>query len=222
MTAPAQAVLSLWDRVIALAEQAEATDWGRPTPDPEMTVRDVVGHVASGIAVGRTGTPDELIEGLRLARAAHAERLAADAAAAHGPGHNHHAVGASCLDLYVHAHDLSTALGVPVDLTEDSPAVREAARYLLHLAPRLLALRAGAQTGDTLRVGLPGAETELTVGGAELWRPDGADGSVTATPAALVLLLAGRGDPGHWRARGALDWSGSSGEAFVRKARLYV
>jgi uncharacterized protein (TIGR03083 family) len=224
MTAPAQSVLSLWDRVIALAEQAGATDWARPTPDPEMTVRDVVSHVAAGTAVpgGRAGTPEQLVAGLRLARAAHAERLAADAAAAHGPGHVHHAVGASCLDLYVHAHDLSTALGLPVDLEEDSPAVRAACRYLLHLAPRLLALRAGAQAGDTLRVGLGGAETELTVGGAELWRPDGADGSVTATPAALVLLLAGRGDPGQWRARGALDWSGSSGEAFVRKARLYA
>jgi hypothetical protein len=222
MTAPEAAVLSLWDRVIALAEQAGATDWTRPTPDPEMTVRDVVSHVAAGTAVGRAGTPDQLVEGLRLARAAHAERLAADAAAAHGPGHPHHAIGASCLDLYVHAHDLSTALGVPVDLDEDSPAVREACRYLLHLAPRLLAVRAGAQAGDTLRVGLPGDETQVTVGSTELWRPDCADGSVTATPAALVLLLAGRGDPGHWRARGALDWSGSSGEAFVRKARLYA
>jgi hypothetical protein len=222
MTAPEQAVLSLWDRVIDLAERAGATDWARPTPDPEMTVRDVVSHVASGTATGRTGTPEQLVQGLRLARAAHAERLAADAAAAHGPGHVHHAVGASCLDLYVHAHDLSTALGVPVDLDEDSPAVREAAHYLLHLAPRLLALRAGARAGDTLRVGLPGDETQLTVGREELWRPDGAEGSVTATPAALVLLLAGRGDPGHWRARGALDWSGPSGEAFVQKARLYA
>jgi hypothetical protein len=233
MTDSVQAVLPLWDRVIALAEQAGPRDWTRPTPEPGMLVRDVVSHVASGVPVPAR-TPEHLLEGLRRAREAYLAHLAAAEQHLHGhPHHGHHqqrhdhALGAACLDLYVHAHDLASALHVPVDLDDDSPAVREACHYLLHLAPKLFTVRAGAQEGDTLRLGVPGAEAAdgrwATVEGlataTRLDRP-ATDGSVTAKPAALVLLLAGRGDPGHWRARGALEWSGESGEAFVRRARL--
>jgi hypothetical protein len=230
MTDAVQAVLGLWDRVILLAEQAEAADWGRPTPDPEMTIRDVVTHVAGPAArlAGPDAPPAELLDALRRARDAAAHRLD------HHPG-SPRATGAACLDLYVHAHDVAAGLGVPVDLDDDSPAVAEACRYLLGLAPALSA-RAGAAG---LRVGLPGTGT----GG--LWLPAEAEaeaearaitaeaetreitaeaetGAITATPAAFVLLLAGRGDPRRWRDRGALDWSGAAGEAFVTKARLYA
>jgi hypothetical protein len=214
MTEP---VLELWDRVITLAERVAPGDWSRPTPDPDMSVRDVVTHVAAGAPLlGRT--PAELVDGLRLAREAYASRLAT----VHGDPADHHlqsrALGASCLDLYVHAHDVASALGIPVDLDDASPAVAEACRYLMHLAPKLMSVRVRAQEGDSVRLALPGVgDREATAG---LWRPDGADGSVVAKPAAFILLLAGRGDPGHWRARGALEWSGVSGEAFVQKARL--
>jgi hypothetical protein len=207
-------VLELWDRVIDLAEQARPADWSRPTPDPDMSVRDVVVHVAAGAPLlGRS--PAELLDGLRLAREAYVARTVATPQG--DPGRDERALGASCLDLYVHAHDVASALGVPVDLDEDSPAVRAAAEYLLRLAPRLFELRAGARHGDAVRLGLGDEETT-----AGLWHPGGAEGVVTATPAAFVLLLAGRGDPGQWRARGALDWSGAAGEAFVQRARLYA
>jgi hypothetical protein len=258
MTDAARAVLTLWDRVIALAEQAQPLDWTRPTPDPDMTVRDVVSHVAAGTAIpaGPRVPPAELVEGLRLARAEYEARLAAVARhhrrheeqhdEPHDATHLRRQLGATCLDLYVHAHDLSTALGVPVDLDDDSPAVTEACQYLLGLTPHLFAGRAGAHEGQTLRVGLPGmaergpvlaaadGATVTVAGGRGLWRPDataegqpdGTDtdgaGVVTAKPAAFVLLLAGRGDPAQWRDRGALEWSGDSGEAFVRKARLFA
>jgi hypothetical protein len=222
MTEPAP-VLALWDRVIALAEQAAPGDWTRPTPDPEMTVRDVVTHVAAGAPLLGPG-PAELVDGLRLAREAYASRLAITH---ESPGHHvrdNRALGASCLDLYVHAHDVASALGIPVDLDDDSPAVAAACRYLMQLAPKLMTVRVGAQEGDSVRLALPGVGNDVATAG--LWRPDGiedaagAQGAVVAKPAAFILLLAGRGDPGHWRARGALEWSGASGEAFVQKARL--
>jgi hypothetical protein len=226
MTEPATPVLELWDRVIALAEQAAPTDWTRPTPDPDMTVGDVVTHVAAGAPLlGRS--PAELLDGLRLAREAYASRVTLAE-----PGHHvrdDRALGASCLDLYVHAHDVATALRIPVDLDDDSPAVAAACRYLMHLAPKLMTARVGAQEGDAVRLALPGVGDGLATAGPRLWRPDSEDadadpddGTVVAKPAAFVLLLAGRGDPGHYRARGALDWSGASGEAFVRKARLFT
>jgi hypothetical protein len=246
MTDAARAVLTLWDRVISLAEQAQPLDWTRPTPDPDMTVRDVVSHVAAGTAIpaGPAVSAAELVEGLRLARAEYEARLAAvtrhhDRHIDHDATHLRRQLGATCLDLYVHTHDLQAALGVPVDLDDDSPAVTEACQYLLGLTPHLFAGRAGAQEGQALRVGLPGmaqrgpvlaaaeGATVTVADGRGLWRPDGVDGDdavgvVTAKPAAFVLLLAGRGDPGHWRDRGALEWSGDSGEAFVRKARLFA
>jgi hypothetical protein len=226
MTDAVRAVLPLWDRVIALAEGADPADWSRPTPDPGLDVRGVVSHVA---VAPPTGTPAQLLERLRQAREAYLAHLAQAERHLHGHGHGHHhhdhdvALGAACLDLYVHAHDLAGALGVPVDLGEDSPAVREAYRYVMGLAPKLFTVRAGAQAGDTLRLGAGGEQAEVEAlprrGAPGELRP-AIDGTVTATPAALVLLLAGRGDPGLWRARGALEWSGESGEAFVTKARL--
>ncbi|HEV7826994.1 MAG TPA: maleylpyruvate isomerase N-terminal domain-containing protein [Mycobacteriales bacterium] len=223
MTDSVRAVLPLWDRVIALAEGASPTDWSRPTPDPGLDVRGVVSHVA---VAPPAGAPAQLLEGLHRAREAYLAHLAHAELHLHGHGHHHRhgqdrALGAACLDLYVHAHDLAGALGVPVDLDEDSPAIREACRYVMGLAPKLFTVRAGAQAGDTLRLGVPGALAEVAAlpsrRGEE--RP-ATDGTVTATPVALVLLLAGRGDPGLWRARGALEWTGESGEAFVTKARL--
>ncbi|HEY0485298.1 MAG TPA: maleylpyruvate isomerase N-terminal domain-containing protein [Mycobacteriales bacterium] len=225
MTDSVRAVLPLWDRVIALAEQVSPADWSRPTPDPGLDVRGVVSHVA---VAPPTRSPAQLLEELHRAREAYLAHLAAAERHLHGHAHGHHrhhghdrALGAACLDLYVHSHDLASALGVPVDLEEDSAAVREAYRYVLDLAPKLFTVRAGARAGDTLRLGVPGGHEEVAALPSR--HGDGrpaTDGTVTATPAALVLLLAGRGDPGLWRARGALEWSGESGEAFVARARL--
>lgn len=134
--------------------------------------------------------------------------------------------GAHCLDLWVHTYDLAAAVGQPVDLHDDSPALQAACGYVLEHLPRLVALRCGLAEDTAIRVVLRGAVTHDAAvavrGGRELWelQRGSADHEITGTASALVLLLSGRGDPDHWRQRGALDWSGAGGDAFVHNARL--
>jgi uncharacterized protein (TIGR03083 family) len=194
----------------------------------------------------RRGKPHRLLDGLWAARTAQATRIealtdpertlprtgpatTADAATgATGATRRNRLLGAWCLDLWVHGYDLATGLGEPVDLDEDSPAVATASAYLLRLVPQLFARRTGASEGAGLRIALHGAidhDRAVTVqDGRGRWSPDGdhAGHTVTGTPGALVLLLSGRSDPAHLRDVGALDWSGSRGEAFVQRARLLV
>lgn len=230
----AKAVEDLWDRVVALAERIGPAEWSRPTPCPDLDVKGVVAHVATtpGPGVRAGATPERLVAELRAARAREAARVAALTGAdttGRGDGASTERVlGAACLDLWVHAHDLSVALGEPVDLDEDSPAVAEACRYLLRFTPQLFAARSGADDGAALQIALRGPvdhDAALEVRDARgRWRNGaaGAAHAVSATPAAFILLLSGRGEPEQWRGLGALEWSGDGGEAFVHSARLFV
>lgn len=232
----ASPLIALWDGIIARAEMLQPVDWSRPTPCPGLDVRGLVTHVGTGpgIAPGQLDGRPQLLRRLTTARAEQAARVAAlGAVEAPTPGnrgengYERRMLGAWCLDIYVHAYDLAAALGEPVKLDDRSPAVAEACGYLLRLTPHLFGTRCGAPEGATLRIalrGMPHADGTLrVVNGRGIWIPDvdAAADTVTATPAAYVLLLSGRGDPRRWRSAGALEWSGSTGEAFVATARLF-
>lgn len=222
------ALVGLWDRIVALAERIGSDEWERPTPCPATDIGTLVAHVAGTSAVAtRRGAAGGAIDALRAARDAQVTQLlAVDEPAEAEAARAQRVIAAGCLDLWVHAYDLATALGEPVDLDEDSPAVRAAARYVLDFAPHLLARRVRAEDGATLRIGVRGAApSDRTAAVRESrgqWMPEarGAGASVIGKPTALMLLVSGRGDPEQWRAAGALDWSGAGGEAFVRGARL--
>ncbi len=200
----AAAVLELWDRLIRLATHIRPDDWSRPTPCPDADVGGLITHVAG--VHGALGAP---VDALRSARAAQEAQIAAWSNAV-SPTSQRRLLRASCLDLWVHAYDLATALGEPVDLDDEgSPALTEACSYLLDHVPHLLARRSDPAEISAVRIALRGIMDD-----------DSAQSNVTAKPGAFVLLLSGRGDPDHWRDLGALAWSGAGGEAFVHKARL--
>jgi len=230
--AVAAAVEDLWDRLIELASRVGPDDRSLSTPCPGTDVGGLISHVAGVHAAtrGDHGAPDALVDSLRRARAA---QVAAWGGGGQGrPGAvnqtlHRRLLQASCLDLWVHTYDLATAIGEPVDLGEDSPALGEAWRYLSEHLPRLLARRSGLGGDSTVRIVVRGAVDHDAVAavrdGRGLWSPDrcGVEHMVSGEPGALVLLLSGRGDPEHWRQQGALEWSGATGEAFVRGARLF-
>jgi hypothetical protein len=214
----AAALMDAWDRILLQADQIETADWTRPTPCADFDVRGLVTHVATPINVGPgLTTPSGLHEQLRAARQREAGRTTA------APSQDR-LFGAGCLDLWVHNHDLATALDAPLDLTEDTPAAHEGCRYLLRLAPHLFATRGGAPEDSRLRIAVQGAEESVLAvdAGRGQWRADikGATDSVSGTPTAFILLLSGRGQPEFLRESGQLQWSGAAGEAFVRHARL--
>ena len=228
-------LLELWDRLVSTAERLEPGDWARPTPDPGMLVRDLVGHVAAGATPRAPGPggPAELLERLKAAREAMVGRaLGAAGTGAADPGDAALAVaghgtvplarrllGAACLDLYVHSHDLGASLGAGADLEEDSVALAEACGYLLRLAPRLL-VRSGGRAD--LRIAVAGLDPAVATGAGSP-APDGEAkrAELAATPAAFVLLLSGRADPASLHAAGALEWSGAAAGTFVERARLF-
>ena len=217
----AGAVMDTWDRVVALAERIELGDWSRPTPCPDVSVGALVAHVAMVAPPGpdQERGPQRLLDGLRAARRAQAVRLSDET-------RSRRILRAACLDMWVHAADLATTLGEPLDVDEDSPAVLEACRYLLGLTPHLFK-RTGAGEDATLTIAVRGLGEQgmaLKVrAGRAVWSPqhDPGGDAVTVTPAAFLLLLSGRGDPEYWRDAGALEWSGAGGEEFVRKARIF-
>lgn len=216
MRAAASAVIQLWDGVVERAEQLQGDDWLRPTPDRDMDVRALVVHLTTTPPAHPPASSASLLEQLRATRDAQAVRLsglaeAADEAWRAGAEttRDHRLLRASALDMFVHAHDLSTALGHEPDL-DDSAVAMESCHYLLPMLGHLLPTREGDLA---VRFDVPGVSSAA--------HGDAGADVVTATPAALVLLLSGRGDADEWRRRGALTWSGPAGEAFVRQARLF-
>jgi uncharacterized protein (TIGR03083 family) len=230
--AAGEAVVEAWDRLIVLAERIGPDDWQRPTPCPDADVAGLVSHVAGPSAWLRPppAGADSLVAGLRTARAAQVSHIAAPSGATGQQiqlTRGERALRASCADLWVHGYDLTTGLGEDVDLDDSSATLAQACAYLLAITPQLVASRVGGDATAGLRVALHGAiehDGVLTVrDGRGRWSADGTAGArhqVSGTPAAFLLLLSGRGDPHDLRDRGALEWSGTHGEAFVRQARL--
>lgn len=130
-------------------------------------------------------------------------------------------------DVWVHVRDLREALGEPLDLTDACEGAAAAHNFVLGLLPWMFAKRAGAPEGATMRVALGTPLDHDSVlcmrDGRATWDPtaDPGDCALTGLPAALTLLVAGRGSPQRWRDAGALNWDGNRGEEFVERARLF-
>lgn len=228
------AVDQLWDRLLGLADGIGPDDWSRPTPAHGLDLRGLVGHLAGPEvrrAVDPAAAPDPLA-GLRAARRARQDELdgllrAAGTGAATDDPRTSRRVDARCLDLWVHAHDLGSTLGTPTDLDDSTFAVHRSSTYLLRLLPTLAAPRLGTEVDRReVRVRVRGLDAPEAVAavrrGRGVWLPgDHRTGDeVSATPAALVLLLSGRVAPDVLRRHGALRWSGSVAEDLVRHARI--
>lgn len=220
-----QAVLELWSVAEDAVDALRPDDWTRPAPGPEPTVGDLVTHLA-GIHLGvHYAGPDRLRTSLAGARRRTALLLAGRAA-------GDPVLGAQCLDLCLHAHDLTTALAVPVDLADHAAAALEACRLVVGVAPRLLVAALGARDATVrLVVRHPGAsrtdhpavlERTVHVAGGQRTgaTPGTAPDLVEIDADALLLLLAGRRRAEALAAAGAAAWSGDAAHAFVHRARL--
>jgi hypothetical protein len=214
-----QALLDLWDVAGDAVADLRADDWSRPTPGPEADVGGLVAHLAGIHYAG----PETLRASLGAARRRDALQLAGRV-----PGDR--VLGAHCLDLCVHAHDLTTALDAPVDLADHGAAALEACRLIVDVAPRLLVAVSGPRDATVrLVVRHPGAaehavaleRTVHVVGGRCTTAPPDADPDVVEVDAdALLLLLTGRRAAEPLAATGAATWSGDAADAFVHRARL--
>ncbi len=185
-----------------------------------MDISDLVAHVA---VTGGHG-PTQLREAMTAAREREVARIAAAPVSATR-------LGADCLDMCVHAHDLGAALDEPIELNDHLPAATEASRLLLRFAPQLLVTALPGQDA-TLRVTVRGGsqlERTIVVRDGRLQGSPGGPAhgpglepaeTIEVDPAALVLLLSGRADPGALRHAGTLAWTGAHAETFVHRARL--
>lgn len=217
----AEALVGLWDQLLLLGGQIHDGDWERATPAHGLDVRGLVDHIA-GVDGRRAGpgAPTDPVAGLRAAAA----RVAREHR--HGAPRSDRVLAANCLGTWIHAYDLGSTLGAPVDLDEASTAVMRASGYILSYLPQLLALGRGAGVDRSVRIVVRGAGAHDGVaavsGGRGLWLPPdhASEHSVTATPAALVLLLSGRAAAEDLRAAGALEWAGTAADDLVRHLRL--
>jgi uncharacterized protein (TIGR03083 family) len=130
-------------------------------------------------------------------------------------------------DVWVHLQDLHEALGRPANLRDNTEGAAAAHRFVLGLVPWMFVKRAGAQEGATMRVTLgPPLDHDNVLrvkDGRATWDPtaDPGDCVLSGLPAALTLLVTGRGTPERWRDEHALDWAGARGEEFVTRARMF-
>ncbi len=213
-----RSLLDLWDVTEHAVGTMAPPDWARRTPCPDMDVTDLVMHLAGVHYAG----PDRLREGLVAGRARTATQLADRAT-------GDRVLGAHCLDLCLHAHDLTSALGDPVDLADHAPAALEACRLVVDVAPRLLVAALGGRDATVRLVvrgaaSLPGLERTIHVVEGHTAPPAVGAGTTVDTleveASALLLLLAGRRGADALEAAGAARWSGSAADAFVHRARL--
>ncbi|MDD7964766.1 hypothetical protein [Actinomycetospora lemnae] len=217
----AAAVLGLWESAEDAVDGMAADDWTRDAPGPEPTVGDLVAHLAGEHGGVHYAAPARLRSSLAGARHREALRMA-------GLDAGDPVLGASCLDLCLHAHDLRTALGLPVDLAEHAPAVLAAARLVVDLAPRLLVAAVGPRAASVrLVVRAPGddaAVLDRTVhvvdGHPAAPDRDTPPDVVDVDADALLLLLAGRRPAEALAADGAAAWSGPAADALVHRAPL--
>ncbi|MEJ2859758.1 hypothetical protein [Actinomycetospora flava] len=214
-----RAVLDLWDVTEDAVAGLDADDWTRPAPGPEPTVGDLVAHLAGVHGGVHYAGPERLQTSLAGARRRTALRLDG-----RPPGDRERS--ADCLDLCLHAHDLTTALAAPVDLADHAAATVEACRLIIDMAPRLLVAALGAREATVrLVVRRPAGAAALertvhVVGGRCTGAPDADPDVVEIDADALLLLLAGRRRAEALAASGAAAWSGDAADAFVHRARL--
>lgn len=202
--------------------------WQPPTTG---SVFDIA--MAPVTAARRDWTPQQRLDELRVARDGHAAALRAveewsePTQGPVGPTTQDGLFRIRAFDVWVHLQDLREALGLPVELDDDSPAAAAAHEHVAALMPWLLVKRAGAGDRDVLHVSLapPLARdgTIRVVDGRARWedRTEAEGDRVTGAPAALTLLTSGRGTPQRWRDAGALEWSGDLAAAFVERARTF-
>ncbi|HWN29715.1 MAG TPA: hypothetical protein VNP37_22315 [Actinomycetospora sp.] len=209
-----RALLGLWDVADENVRALAPGDWARPLPGAGTGPADV-----AELAIHLTGVHYAGPETLRAALGAARHRALTQLAdrAVGDP-----VLGAQCLDMCLHVHDLTAALGAPADLRDHEPAAREACRLVLRVLPRLLVAAVGA--GDaTLRLAVRAGDdraVHVTHGAVVPSGTDEAADAVEIDPGGLLLLLTGRRDAESLRAAGALDWSGPVADAFVHRARL--
>ena len=211
-----RALMGLWDVAGENVRGLGAEDWARPLPGAGVGVGPA--DVAE-LAVHLTGVHYAGPETLREAVAAARHRAETQLA---GRTSGDPVLGAQCLDMCLHVHDLTTALGAPADLRDHEAAAREACRLVLRVLPRLLVAAVGADDA-TLRVAVRLGDdraVHVTHGTVVPGRPEDAADAVEIDPGGLLLLLAGRRDAESLRDAGALSWTGPAAEAFVHRARL--
>ena len=189
--------------------------------------------MAPAIAARREWDPQQRLDELRTASDAHVATLAAAedwAEPTVGPAGATTQIGlhaARSFDVWVHLQDLREALGQPVSSDDRSPAAAAAHLFVLNAVPWMFVKRAGAQEGATLRVTLgPPLDHDnvlSVVDGRARWDPEADPGDcvITATPAALTLLLARRGTAQRWRDEGVLSWHGPRAAEFVERAGMF-
>ena len=211
-----RALMGLWDVAGENVRALGAEDWARPLPGAGVGPADV-----AELAIHLTGVHYAGPETLREAVAAARHRAETQLA---GRTSGDPVLGAQCLDMCLHVHDLTAALGTPADLRDHEAAAREACRLVLRVLPRLLVAAVGADDA-TLRVAVRLGDdraVHVTHGSVVPARPEdsGAADAVEIDPGGLLLLLAGRRDAESLRDAGALSWTGPAAEAFVHRARL--
>jgi uncharacterized protein (TIGR03083 family) len=211
------------------APQPEPPHGFQPSPDVDR----FTAAMEPGIAARRDWTPQQRLDELRDASDAHVAVLAAvedwtePTVGPTGPTTQLGLYAARAFDVWVHLQDLREALGHPVDTDDRSPAAAAAYLFVLNVVPWMFVKRAGAGEGATMRVTLgPPLEHDnvlKVVDGRAAWDPqaDPGDCYVAGTPAALTLLVAGRGSADRWRDAGVLRWAGPRGEDFVERAGMF-
>lgn len=212
-----RSVLDLWDATDAVVGRLRPEDWSRPLALPGMDVFDLTVHLAGVHYAG----PERLREAMGAARARVAAQLADRIS-------GDRVLGAQCLDMCLHAHDLGRAVGHPVDLADHAPAALEACRLIVDVAPRLLVAATGARD-STVRLRVrgdgvaPDVERTIHVADGHLVPASATAGTadvVDIDPVALLLLLSGRRGAETLRDEGSAHWSGDAADCFVHEARL--
>lgn len=212
---------------------------GGPQPDPPDGWAPPEGRhprdawTAAGVAARRDWSWEQVLTELRAAREGHVARLRAvtdwdaETVGPTGPTTEAGLVTVRCFDLWVHVQDLLAALGQPLELDDTTPAAEACHRFVVGRVPIIHAKVVGAPEGSALALHLGApleVDTTVVVRDGRAAFDDGAPAAadeVTASPAALTLLLSGREDETHWQQLGELDWSGDLGEAFVARARMF-
>jgi uncharacterized protein (TIGR03083 family) len=207
-----------------------------PAPDgwaaPEGT--SPLDAFTAEFAAARAGwEPDQVLAELEEARAGHrqrAESVGDWSAPTQGPLGETTEEGllrTRAFDLWVHLQDLRMALDAGADVTDASAGAVLAYEYVIGLVPYVAARRVALPDGSAVRLRLRTPHeldrivriTDRRGAWEEPSSPGDAD--VEAAPGALVLLLAGRGDPAGWHGDGHLDWRGDVGRDFVERGRLF-